>query len=446
MKKFKSLFLAAALVLGFAACSNEGDMPYVGGEASYVSISLVSATRAATGNVEGGSLLLTDREVHLAPGLDAVIFVLNGAGEVLHRQAVTGIATGAANATVLQYPAGHANAGQPRQFQLTSQIYVVANIPTANANAERDWLMNATLVPDLATINARAQAIGTQTVRANPVVANIGSTGVAISTGSTVNVGGQDYRLVNVNVSPVIARMELAGIQVNRNWHTHDASTAAAQALNPGVTIERRILGFNVTGVFLHGAFRNFTYGGSGTEALTITAAGTYVTNAELTAHLGGLGPHVPFIDDVVPTAPLNPTTWVATPGGTAVTVTPGYYEAVNNHVWAFNFPAGNVPRLVIRFDNIQYEYRVIAANGTVGAAIPGTSLGAGEPRFITVTHFNGSSDTARVRGNIYHIAATSFNINSNDLDLEGFEYENVYVRVQVTTIPWNLIMTVPGW
>lgn len=399
MKKFKSFFLAAVVaVVAFGLTSCQNDDVYIADGASYVSISLTSANlRAATGDIEEGRHVT----VSLDPTMGAVVFVLNSGGNVIHRQVIPTPTVGIPGETVLQSDGSNLLVAQ------TSLIYVVANIPTT---AERDWLMVEANTPDLPAINARALAIASQTNHEYAVVANLNAAGVAVSTGAPVNVAGTDYTRVNVQVNPVISRMELAGITATREYHLHEGQM-------------RRIVGFNVTGVWLDGTFPEFTYGGS--NAGTVRSFGT--TNDPLILNAAATAP-VSILTPTISTQELNLTTWIATPAATLPIAT-------HSNVWAFNFASGNVPRLIVRFENIQWAAQGDATVNTIAG-----------PRFITVTHYNGSATNPRQRGNIYYIAATDFNIDLNDLGITVTNPEQVYVRVVVQAMPWNLVNTTIGW
>ena len=412
--------MAAAVLIGFSSCNNEEVMP-IQEDASYVSISLVGTrnVRASGGAIQpGGGDNPANREVTINAAQDAVIFVLNSANSVIHRQIITGgIAENQAGSHVLV--AGGSNFLVPA----SASIFVVANIPGASAAAAAPsnaaWLYVAANTPNLAAITAAVSAISSQNDHNQPVLANVTATGTPVSTGTPATIGGEDYTVVEVSISPVIARMELAGITATADYHMHSISGEM-----------RRIRGFTVTDVFLDDTAPNFTYGGLGQGILRTIGMSQTETQFQAAVLAGTLPTLIDTPHPAVQTGAALTDNWIATPATLPIA------NIDNQPVWAFNFAAGNVPRLVVRFDNITYS--VLGDAATVH-----TVTGS---RFITVNEFNNSRTAPRVRGNIYHIRSAAFNIDLNDLEITIINPEDTDVRVFVDVVDWNFVPTTIGW
>ena len=405
MKKFKSLFLAAALVLGFAACSNEGNEQLDG--TTYVAIRVDGVrTLAATGAVETGATLTVNLNTN-ATTHGTIVYVLNNAGGILHRQDLSG-APGAQ--TILSADGGVTNL----PVQVASQIYVVANVPVGYMA----HLLNTTAVQTLNQIHAAVHTIATQTSRLYPALANVNAQPVLVSSGTVA--GG--FTNVGVNVSPVISRLEVGGVTFHDGWYPAPPTGAAPDH----VMNQTRIISADVTGVWLNNTWTNFRFDGTGTAARSYPASSTPQT-AWLTA------------------PSIVGTTWSSNLAGVA-----GPVVANANNVWAFNVASGILPRFVVRVENIVFETRG-ALNAT---AVPGVLTPAG-PRFVTVTGYTNITHNAAgvpdgtlpqmfTRGNIYQILAEDFVITMDNLNHTDADPAPVHVRVTVTPVNWVLRNTTP--
>ena len=431
MKKFKSLFLAAAIAFGFAACNNDENYYIVEEGSTYMTISLggvVSTRNAGTGALE-------------APGVEtagtiqlghAQVFVINSAGAVTHSQSIP--TSGVTILTVDGSPTGN-----NLTVQLTNRIFVVGNTPTA----QRGALAGLNTLQEILDFTS---AIATQADYTGVVLSNVNAAPVAVSSGTAVsapipgNNPAAEMREVTVRINPVISRLELHDVNAVAGYRpttleitrtVYDPGTSTTTTTTAVETIQARITAFTVTGVFLDNTFGNFTYAGGGTG---LRELGT-MTNDQLVAALAA--GNVPYYI-------LG--TWTGT-AATAADV--AIARPLNDQVWAFNVASSNVPRLIVRFENL--TWMPAAADDWRPAGERDPIVVAGGPRFITVTGYEGIN--AFTRGNIYRIGSAvdgsdGFGLTVNDiLDMPiVINPQGVNVRVGIAVQEWRWFPTTPIW
>lgn len=268
-----------------------------------------------------------------------------------------------------------------------ARIYIVGNLPGAYPG-------NYDAIKNLATLSAiQNYVLNTEGQDGR------GHTGVTLAneSGNAIpinHVSGATTASVSVNLSPLVGRLELVSAVAV------DYTTGAA-AVNPNRTYT--ITGFTVTGVFADNYYEEFTLAGVGDE---LFSQGTEFKQFD------GIG---------------DEDSW----GAVAGTAIPG-----NDNVWAYNLPAmtGNMPRLILRLENISASWSDSGGSGTVNFA--------GQIRFVTVVSYrhnnvSGAAITAFERGNIYRINGVQFNINN--LSFTPNPSEDVTVTTDVDVLDWNV-------
>lgn len=369
----KTIFFMTALAVAmlFSACSKE---------------EIDDGTRTLTVKVEAAS----SRAIQ-APGTTAAITLSTGVIFLIAPDGSVDIATAIVPAEV--QGAGQIFTGVPS----SSRVFIVGN-PTIAAQTE---LLAATSFAAIQAITTDAlsyqstlfSAVALSNADGNPA-------GISITSPATAT--------VNVSISPVIARLELAGV-TGGIYVEMNAGTPTGN--------QTRITGFDVIGVFLDSYFPNFTYVGGGQGTL-VEINQTQVANPALV-------PTWPGIQDR--------STWTAS--GTPLVVTPG-----TGQVWAYNVPATQLSRLVIAVDNVTYE---ASTDGGTGWA-PGTSGNYAGIQYITVGGLNvtlgGNTALATQldRGVIYQIPASGLVFNTSNLHPNPNPVD-VDLTVNVTIQNWIL-------
>ncbi|MDR0334114.1 MAG: hypothetical protein LBI15_11730 [Dysgonamonadaceae bacterium] len=369
--KFFMTALAAAML--FSACSKE---------------EVDNSTTTLTVKVEAAA----SRAIQ-APGTTNPITLANGVIFLLAPDGTVNSATALNPSQVMG--SGQVFTGVPS----SSRVFIVANAPAAAQTA----LLAATSFADIQAVTT--DALGYQsTLYSNVALSN------ADGYPAHITIVNPATATVNVSISPVIARLELAGITGGE--YTDPANTQNMT----------RIVGFEVLGVFLDSYFPEFTYTGGGYGTL-VEINQTEVANPAVTWT---------GIQDR-PTAPA--TAWTAS--GTPPIAIPGAGQ-----VWGYNVPATTLSPLVIAVHIVTYE--TSTDGGTTWVAGSGSYMGI---QYITVSGFNvtigGNTGLATQfdRGHIYQIPASGLVFTTNNLH-ETPNPVDVDLTVNVTIQNWTLVPT----
>ncbi len=330
-----------------------------------MTLAVVAMTLASCGK-EKGATLQTDRMARVslqiagladashsraveAPGSDedgtiqlsnGHIFVVEPNGSVSHSEALDVVKAKAGTAQVLS-----------QDVASDSRIYVVGNIPTANTT-----LRALTSIEDILD---EVEAISTQSDYKSVALANSDGQPKLI----TVTAAAEKEQnlttveaTVTVYIKPLISRVELGKITGNED-----------------------IISFTVAGVYVDEWASQFTYGGS--------YDGTVWAQAQSTTFATGfMGDETGWASNVTTPATAATTPAVAAPG--------------SGNVWAYNVPAGNLPRLIIKLTGVTYVKDDLSTTDVV------ETYEEPQPLFLTVTGYKEGSTaiTKFVRGNIYSI------------------------------------------
>lgn len=259
-----------------------------------------------------------------APGSDAAGTITLENGVIFTLNGEAVANAYALNAADVQTATGQAI---PDKVTSATTVFIVANIPAATV---AEWTTVATRPATLTAIKAARFAISADNgnTYTKATLSNTGAQAVApVVTG--------DNAKASVELSPVYSRLEL-----------------------PQVEGEGTIESFSVTGVYVDDFYTQYTVGGS------------------FDGTINSMGINSPT---AWPTEGKDEGTWasvakVATAGG--------------SNVWAYNLPSGNLPRLVIKLENV-----VVSG----GVALTGTW-------YLTVKTYTGVDNNIFSRGNIYNI------------------------------------------
>ena len=380
MKKFKSLFLAAVAVVTFSLTScNNDDILYVGteGELGQLTIRLSGAESTRLIQAPGQAV---------AVELDnAYAFIVNATGGVIEYHALN-VAGGAGSVV------GSGTGQTINDIPSSARVFVVGNVPAAFNPAA------------FTTLNAIQR--GVQNITAYDTATHLDApvANVAGAVALTAPAVATDPHTVNIQVSPVIARLELHGVRASDDYvnvYAADGTTVVHQA---------RITGFQVTGVFVDDFHPQFTWGAG--RAGTMFQIGTATNPVTVTGQLAMMH-DVGMWDN-------------AAAAGGWLTARPGATT-----VWAYNVPATGLPRLVIRLANITYRL------DSDDAGDDDRSFQDGGAMFVTIEGFTGVS--AFQRGNIYRVgAANGLTFNINHLTNTP-NPTDVQLTATVQILPWVL-------
>jgi hypothetical protein len=440
MKIFKNsiLALAAIALISFSSCNNDDANINIveEGDPTHVSIRLsgvVNSRNAATGNTEEagstnpGTILLKH----------AYAFVLNTAGEVLHGQALNRTSDDKPELTVLQKDVN----GTMENIAVSpqSRIYVIGNTPD-------DYRDDLAKLETLTEIHAFTSAMETQKDYKEVVLANVNATPVQVGTAAT----GTNMATVTVSINPVISRLELHQVSAKSD----PVSTSLwIQPLDEngdedGDKIEEpfmaKITEFKVTGIWVDGTYTNFTYEGGGTVERNTASTSNDVILDAMPVQIDGVDIDAVLENGVLVAKPVKTT------GTTPV-----------DQVWAFNVASGNVPRLIVRIEDVKWKadesdedtvklFEKYNINIENEYALE-TKDGEEKKHIITVTGYSGvnvdpiNPDGVFVRGNIYQIS-TGFAFDLNDLGIDVINPPAVNVTVGVRIQEWRAFPTTPSW
>ncbi len=349
MKKIWIITLAALVGAGFAGCSKDkkNDGP-VGTATLVVKLNETVLARSLDDAATRGPLALD------LPTSE--IFIVDVNGNIPGHFPLTAAASDGTGQVVGEVP-------------LTSRVYVVANIPTA------DYTRIST-ISTLASLKSATSLISLQQNRV-PVAANQHGLEVSISR----DPGDPSRATAELNISPVISRLELGGIQ-------------------GGTDSRGSITGFTVSGIYIDHFFDKFNYSGGGTDEVIFENIGD------------------------LPTWPLRDE---------------GEWESVdnvaqpdNNKVWAYNVAAGGLPLVIVKLTDITW----IPTGGTE-QDYPGEY-------YVTVTGYANTTvfrpgQVYRI-GNIDQDTGNSdFVFTPEHLGAEPHE-ESAELEIIVNNIGWTLV------
>lgn len=256
-------------------------------------------------------------------------------------------------AYVLDVSEAQKDAGQSIGDKVTTSttVFIVANIPTATVT---EWTTLATRPATLTAIKEASFAISAAN-GSDYKKATLCNTGATVTAPTA---SGDGKVLASVEISPVYSRLEL-----------------------PKVVGEGRVESFDVMGVYVDDFYPSYTVEGL------------------FDGILNTMGQTPPTID------------WAAKDEGTWPAVAK-VATASSTEVWAYNLPSGNLPRLIIKLENV-----VISGATMTGAW------------YLSVKSYTGIDGDIFAPGNIYYITdgvkfdetdiASTPNPTKNDLSVK---------------------------
>jgi hypothetical protein len=248
---------------------------------------------------------------------------------------------------------GQTIGGSDKFFDKNSKVYVLANIPS---NLSAAYAYES--VADFDAIKALTSTIvydganSVNTDQKNPAMAN--------TTGAPVQIGAAEEGVatVNVNIAPLYSRIEFEGVVGGTHIDSYDVTGVWIDNFYPTFTLDGKYSGTSVGA----GSSTDFPTNGFGDSNIFNSAAGK-----------------------------------VAAPA--------------SNNVWAYHAaPAADVPTIIVRLENIQYQKD---NNGTP----TGSVVALNETRYITIKNFTTGSatgpayDGAFTRGKIFQIKTVNFDV-----------------------------------
>ncbi len=382
MKSSKFFTLAALAALALSSCSKEDNSNNpVDGKDAQLMIRISGTSSAAT------RALGDPAEVDGTSIGDGYIFVFTPDGDFVYSEALdVEDATGEGQTLAQAVPS-------------VSTVYVVGNIPDGTGTFTEIF---GSLIPDLDEVLAATSELTDESdlvtdadeYKNAPLANSDGQpAGISLATSGTgAGANGLDLYAADVEVSPLISRLEL--LTVKGDSTDDDNGT---------------IVGFDVTGVYVDDYRTAFTWDGFGsgdfyTMNQDITAAGIYQDEDTWSAA---------SVSGTFVAAPVDDEAWV-------YNVVPGL-AAANS--------AAPISRLIIALDNIKWRPK-----GAVDATTD-EDLGV---RYLTVTGYTGVDKFERNK--IYRIGGEDgITFSIDDL---GFTPNptNVTLVVTVDVIDWDLV------
>jgi hypothetical protein len=360
MKKLTIMALVATAAFGLAGCAKEHSTQN-GGKAG-LSVKL-----------NGGSTNVRSIE---APGVDQTVATVGLPEDGFYGFIYVVSNAGVAEAHELVVSEAMSAEGQfLGDVDLSSTVYVVANVPME----QRDEFAALSTLVD---IKAAESAITTQKDYTTVALANRDAIEEPV-----VDPDGDGEALVNVNLTPLISRLELVQVR-------------GLNATNGDIT------SFDVTGVYVDKFFRSFRWDGQGSYLYNMGTNPDYSQIVDF-----GMG------DEALKSSGAGT---IAIPGGT--------------NVWAYNVPSGGMPMLVLKVQNVLIDNdkntTIELANGTTVNAFAQTF-------YLTVTGYTGMAETEFLRGNIYKVGAIEFDVD--DLKYLYPNPEDVQLTVTIEVDPWRV-------
>jgi hypothetical protein len=383
------LFMAAlAVAMIFSSCNNE---EIIDNGTTNLTVKVDAATSRAIGAPSTNPHTIA---VSTAAGT-GMIFLIAPDNSISQRAAITA-ALQAGGQTFSNVPS-------------SSRVFVVANVTDAAVQTA------LTTVATFTDIQALMTAIGDYQTAAytNVTLSN------ASGTPASIAIVNPTTATANVSISPVLSRIELAGVTGGDYIDPTNANNVT------------RITGFDVIGVFVDSYAPNFTYIG-GAFGTLVEINQQKIADPAFTPAWTGLQ------DRNIWTAAGAPL--VAAP---APIVGP---PAISSPVWSYYVPAGNVSRLIIALDNVTFEEStdggitwVTTTPQTLYTGIQYLTVGA----YIVPSLDPVNPITNMLRGYIYQIAADQMVFSTNNLH-ETPNPTDVNLTVNVTVQNWVLASSNP--
>ncbi len=329
----KKLLLIAvmALAVSLVGCSKDGTNSIDDSNTRLIiKIDGVSGsnTRATEGAAQEDQIAIDYPNSH--------VFVVNSRGEVVTSETLTSDAA----------PDG---AGQEiaEPVPTNSKVYVVANVPAADYDAD-EFKALATLDD----VKALTSHISTQTDYKHPTLANLNAEAEDIVPVADANPGDEySSAEVDVTIAPVISRLELHGVQ------------AKAEDDRLGM-----ITAFTVTGIYVDSYFPLFAYDGFAIEDQDPLELGQQDDFAQSVADKMG-----------------NEGNW------------PGPVAKPTQGVWAYQVSPGGMPRFIIALTGVKY-------NQPSGGAEVDRST---ETLYLTLTEYTGMTEPNFLAGKVYRVGTS---------------------------------------
>ncbi len=390
MKKLQIFALVAIMAIGLGSCTTGSDGPEKGTARLTIQLSGVkAATRAIETGAVTGQLAIT--------GAQSLIFVADAGGTIIHRENIDPAEA------IVAGPGYTDGEGQELEgeFALGSLVYIVANIP----DNDYDEVEALTTID---AVKAAFSAISTQEGYTTPAMANEDGEEATVIAANVVG----EAATIRISISPLIARLELAGIQA-----LDEARDGSGGGTNDFGNV---ITGFDVTGVYIGDYFPNFDYTAAVPDSDVLVSLSDAVDAASDAAALAGVftgwESYMKNETSVSADAQL-----LAQPDG--------------GEVWAYNLVASGTPHIVIRIDNITYDNSAGVASTLTG------------PRYLTVTGYTNvataAEDDAFERGQVHRVGkvtAGDSNFKFGYGDLSSVPYEDAYkLTVQVEVVDWSI-------
>ncbi|MDR1756590.1 MAG: hypothetical protein LBR65_06525 [Culturomica sp.] len=293
-------------------------------------------------------------------------------------------------------------AGQTGQLKLNDgQIYIV--------NAAGSVLQSVVL--DVAAATGAGQAIATP-VPSDSRVYILGNVPKTVNTGSLTTLDQIKSTAVLISASDQndYTKAALANASGDAVPLTVSGTTATVMVeISPlysrmelnRVVGDSSIVSFRVTGVFVDSYYSSFTLGGG--------SAGVIWTQSQKNDFTGNIGD----------TGAWNST---GTPPNTVAVPATG-------QVWAYHIAAADLPRFIVRVENIVYNDR------------SGTQHTMSGVYYVTVTGYTGAAPTKFERGKIYQIQSVQIRALANSGGPANISTQpnptNVTTTVQTKVIDW---------
>jgi hypothetical protein len=398
----KILLMAASAAMIFTSCITEKEV--VDGDSRNVTVRISNAgTKAIQAPGTAATLTAT-----LSSGY---IFLIAPNGGVVGTPTALSLGGGATDAD----GGGQVISGVPS----SSRVYIVGNIASDAAGATEL----------IACANFPAIQAYVSDVFANQGILHTGAPLINDDgQPATITIVSPTDATAGVNLTPAYARLELAGVTGGEYTNPTDSDNLT------------RITGFEVVGVYVDEYYEEFTYGGSYPTGASVFAQNQLITT------FAGIG------DTRVAAGDWPATGYVATPYAGPVATLPAAAAAdaggpAGARSWAYNVPAGSIPRLIIAVTGVTYEETFDATAGTPTWAT-GTDFSSTATYYLTVTGYNTAPATPLttnfVRGNIYQVSASDMTFTTNDLHSTPNPV-NVDLTVTVTIGDWVIVPLIPN-
>jgi hypothetical protein len=268
------------------------------------------------------------------------------------------------------------------EVNLNSWVYVVANVPAAQKD-------RFAMLSTLEDIKAATTAITTQKDYMTVALANKNAEEEPV-----VDPDGDGEALAEVVLTPLISRLELTAVR--------------AKPLNSDV-----ITSFRVAAVYVDKFYRDFRWDGQGVNVYQMGTMPDYAQVVDF-----GMGDEKVFSSTPEPT---GSTCAVMNMDGAG-------------HVWAYNVPAGGLPMLIVKVEDV----RVNGDENFETTLVDGSTVKVSQQKFyLTVTGYTHMATTTFERGFIYNVDAIEFDVD--DLKYTYPNPSDVELTVKISVDPWQL-------